>query len=290
MIEFSGIAFRHVDNRVMSLQLVQLGLTNAAMFTADGEVLQPSEVLYKKADAGRARQLPAGDARQRRHAAVRRRRSSSSEPGVDGRARRRADGDHDAATCSPTATRSTTRDFLARADMLGGLGQDRADLRLLRVLPAGRLPRPLHQEDDRRSSMGGRSLRELFDEKYYADLDGGILESFGRLFKNDLKLYVYPLQDDATGALVTAGNLRVAPHLRHLYAYLLENHSSSSSATTTRTTCRCSRGDAGERSAPAIPPGRPRFRRGGRHHQESQDVPGRRQLNHRTSPSPLNAR
>ena len=48
MIEFSGIAFRHVDNRVMSLRLVQLGLSNAAMFSAKGEVLQPSEVLYKK--------------------------------------------------------------------------------------------------------------------------------------------------------------------------------------------------------------------------------------------------
>ena len=43
--------------------------------------------------------------------------------------------------------------------------------------------------------MGVPTLRELFDEKYYADLDGGILESFGRLFKNDLKIYVYPQQD-----------------------------------------------------------------------------------------------
>ena len=48
MVEFSGIEFRHVDNRVMSLKLVQLGLTGAAMFAADGTVLQPSEVLYKK--------------------------------------------------------------------------------------------------------------------------------------------------------------------------------------------------------------------------------------------------
>ena len=49
MIEFSGIEFRHVDNRVMSLKLVQLGLSGAAMFGPNGEVLQPSEVLYKKA-------------------------------------------------------------------------------------------------------------------------------------------------------------------------------------------------------------------------------------------------
>src|SRR6266436_1789075 len=42
MVEFSGIEFRHVDNRVMSLKLVQLGLSGAAMFGPTGEVLQPS--------------------------------------------------------------------------------------------------------------------------------------------------------------------------------------------------------------------------------------------------------
>src|SRR4029077_6654752 len=71
--------------------------------------------------------------------------------------------------------------------------------------------------------MGGPTLDELFDERYYSDLDGGILESFGRLFKNDLKIYAYPLLDAKTNALITAGNLRVAPHLRHLCAYLVEN-------------------------------------------------------------------
>jgi hypothetical protein len=71
--------------------------------------------------------------------------------------------------------------------------------------------------------MGVPTLREIFDDKYYADLDGGILESFGRLFKNALKVYAYPQLDAPSGALVTAGNLRVAPHLRHLYEYLLEN-------------------------------------------------------------------
>src|SRR3569623_1590819 len=48
MIEFSGIEFRQVDNRLMSLKLVQVGLSGAAMFDPRGTVLQPSEVLYKK--------------------------------------------------------------------------------------------------------------------------------------------------------------------------------------------------------------------------------------------------
>ena len=72
-------------------------------------------------------------------------------------------------------------------------------------------------------TMGAASLRELFDEKYYAELDGGILESFGRLFKNDLKLYIYPLLDQKTGNLVTIDNLEIPTKVRKLYGYLVDS-------------------------------------------------------------------
>jgi hypothetical protein len=72
-------------------------------------------------------------------------------------------------------------------------------------------------------TMGIPTLRDIFEEKYYDDLDGGILESFGRLFKNDLKFYVYPRLDPDSGAVITVDNLHVAPNLRHLYAFLFEN-------------------------------------------------------------------
>ena len=48
MIKLSGPAFAGIDNRLMSLQLVERALTDAAMFTASGEVVQPSEVLHNK--------------------------------------------------------------------------------------------------------------------------------------------------------------------------------------------------------------------------------------------------
>jgi hypothetical protein len=70
--------------------------------------------------------------------------------------------------------------------------------------------------------MGVPTLGELFEEKYYTDLDGGILESFGRLFKNDLKLYIYPFKNPLTERVETADDLHVATHVRHLYAYLRE--------------------------------------------------------------------
>jgi hypothetical protein len=92
-------------------------------------------------------------------------------------------------------------------------------------------------------ALGIPSLRGIFDEKFYADLQGGLLESLGRLFKGSTKLYVYPFRDASTGKfsdtphgesgiwireaadgkIITADNLQVAPHLRHLYAHLLEN-------------------------------------------------------------------
>src|SRR5256884_6195988 len=49
MFELSGIEFRNVDNRIIALKLVQLGLSGAAMFGAKREVLQPSDVLHNKA-------------------------------------------------------------------------------------------------------------------------------------------------------------------------------------------------------------------------------------------------
>ena len=58
------------------------------------------------------------------------------------------------------------------------------------------------------------------DENFYTDLEGGLMESLGQLFKNGAKLYVYPSLDPKTGKLITVENMEVAPHLRHLYAYL----------------------------------------------------------------------
>ena len=71
MVEFSGIEFRHVDNRVMSLKLVQLGLSGAAIFGPSGEVLQPSELLRKRSYPGGERQLSPGDQGQHGHGPLR---------------------------------------------------------------------------------------------------------------------------------------------------------------------------------------------------------------------------
>src|SRR5207249_7597381 len=71
--------------------------------------------------------------------------------------------------------------------------------------------------------MGVPSLMEIFDEKYYLNLEGGILEALGRMFKGGLKLYVYPMIDEASGKIVAATQIEVAPNLRSLFRYLIDN-------------------------------------------------------------------
>ena len=110
------------------------------------------------------------------------------------------------------------RDFLARADLLSACGMT---VLISDYFEYYRLAAYLALRTEYIGIvMGVPSLIELFDEKYYAQLPGGILESFGRLFKNDLKIYVYPLQRSDGEELQTVDNLEVASELRSLYDYL----------------------------------------------------------------------
>jgi hypothetical protein len=219
MIEFSGPDFEKVDNRLMSLRLVQHGLTQAALFTAAGEVIQPADAFYKKSilvERGSFNpvtnttvdMLKCAQAMFIQEPRVER---ESILPLMEMTLNSLTDGD-----------KIDHQDFLDRVDLLGALG------RTVLISNFGEYHRLAsylfrYTKQTIGIAMGIPTLREIFDEKYYSDLDGGILESFGRLFKNDLKLYAYPFLDDPTGSLITAGNLRVAPHLRHLYQYLVEN-------------------------------------------------------------------
>jgi hypothetical protein len=219
MIKFSGPSFQQVDNRLMALQLVQHGLTSAAMFTADGEVVQAAEVLYKKAIL-----VERGSFRPLTHLTMDMLNQANAlfvqEPKLAGQ--------QAVVLMEMTLKNLSTSgeidhiDFLDRVDILGALGRN---VLISNYGEFHRLASYLFRYTKEMIGivMGIPTLKDIFEEKYYTDLEGGILESFGRLFKNDLKMYVYPWRDPGTGAVITAGNLRVAPNLRHLYAYLYEN-------------------------------------------------------------------
>lgn len=71
--------------------------------------------------------------------------------------------------------------------------------------------------------MGVTNLKDLFNDKYYRELKGGILEAFGILYSTDLKLYIYPSQPEEASELETSKNLKIHPRLRPLYDYLMSN-------------------------------------------------------------------
>jgi hypothetical protein len=222
VIEFRGIEFRSVDNRLISLKLVQLGLSGVAMFGANHEVLQPSEALYKKAVL-----VERGSFRPPTHVNFDMLQCAlekfKADPAVEGK---------DVLPLFELTMRNLLaggndidrRDFLARADLLAACGMT---VLISDYFEYYRLAAYLAWRTKERIGivLGVPSLTELFEEKYYTQLPGGILESFGRLFKNDLKLYVYPLLDAATGKLTTVENLEVSPELRKLYGYLADRGS-----------------------------------------------------------------
>ena len=72
-------------------------------------------------------------------------------------------------------------------------------------------------------AMGVNNLIQIFDEKYYRNLSGGILEAFGKLFYRDLKVYMYPYKDQETGTYVNTENLKVHPRMKELYKFFKNN-------------------------------------------------------------------
>jgi len=219
MIKFSGPRFEKVDNRLMSLQLVQQNVSDAALFTADGEVVIPAEVLYKKSvlvERGSFRPIT----KTTLDVLEKAREQFLREPQMR--------GEEPVVLMEMTLhsvledTALAHKDFLDRVDILRTLGKP------VLISSFGRYYRLVqylsrYTQKMQGIALGVPSLRGIFDEKFYTDLPGGLLESLGRLFKGSTKLYVYPVRDPADGRIITADNLKVSPHLRHLYAHLLEN-------------------------------------------------------------------
>ncbi len=219
MIKFSGPLFQKVDNRLISLQLVSQGLTNAVMFKADGETVQPAEIFYKKAilvERGSFRPVTYAtndmlDGARRVFLAQ----SECSEKDLIVLMEMTLENLLDAGQIDHA-------DFLARVDILGALGRT---VLISRFAEYYRLAAYLFRYTNKPIGlvMGVPSLIEIFNGKYYTKLEGGILEALGRMFKGGLKLYVYPMIDEATGKIVSATQVKVAPNLRSLFRYLIDN-------------------------------------------------------------------
>ncbi|MFM9988046.1 TonB-dependent receptor [Flavobacterium sp.] len=217
-INFSGPRFADVDNRLMSLQLVKNGMTDAVMFDPTGKNILPAAVLYKKNIlALRGSFRPVTKVNMDMY-------EKSLQMFVDGNkvkkentlvifeitlSNLRSDGEID------------ERDFMDRAELLCSLGQT---VMISNFQEYFKVVEYFSSYTKARMglALGVNNLIDIFDEKYYRHLSGGILEAFGKLFYRDLKVFLYPMEDEE-GNVINSQNLKVHPRMKELYKFFAYN-------------------------------------------------------------------
>tara|TARA_B100000809_G_scaffold95005_1_gene93653 strand:+ start:10540 stop:11994 length:1455 start_codon:yes stop_codon:yes gene_type:complete len=219
MINFSGPRFMYVDNRLMSLQLVKNDMTDAVMFDSSGVNLLPASVLYKKnilALRGSFRPV------------------TKVNMDMYENAKKIFFADHKVKEDNTkiifeitlanlrTEGKINERDFLDRAELLCSLGQN---VMISNFQEYYKLVEYFSEFSKMRMglALGVESLINIFDEKYYRDLSGGILEAIGKMYFKDLKIYAYPLKDRNSGNIITSENLIIHPRMKELYKFFKNN-------------------------------------------------------------------
>lgn len=219
MIHMEGPDFENVDNRLLSLTLVKEGMTDAVIFGPDGKNQQPSDVLYKKnilTIRGSFRPVTKVNLDMMENGY----KAFIEENKVEKDnvqllfeitlSNLKMEGDID------------EKDFLDRADILCSLGHS---VLISNYKQYYKLIEYFSNYTKARMGLiiGVNNLLEIFDDKYYRNLNGGILEAFGILFTRDLKIYLYPYQAEASDELLNSKNIPIHRRLRPLYDYLLKN-------------------------------------------------------------------
>ena len=219
MVEMTGSELGYVDNRLLSVQLVSNGMTPTTMFDRFGQVQQPADMLYKKNIL-----VLRGSFRPITYIGFDMLKSSF--------ALFKKDKDYDKEStftfCEMTLNNLMEegdfdeRDFLSRVDILNGMGQNvmisnfREFYKLVDHLSYFKIK-------NLRIIIGVLTFLNVLEEKYYSSLNGGILEAFGKLFANNMKLYLYPTMDKNSGEILTSKNLLIPDNLKYLYKHLLDN-------------------------------------------------------------------
>lgn len=219
MINFSGPRFMYVDNRLMSLQLLKNGMTNAVMFGPDGNNLLPAQVLYKKNILALR-----GSFRPVTKVNMDIFENSKKMFLLENKVKEERTQIIFEITLSNLTAQGkiNERDFLDRAELLCSLGQN---VMITNFQQYFKLVEYFSEFTKERMAlaMGVYNLIQIFDEQYYRDLSGGVLEAFGKLFYRDLKVYMYPYHDQETGEYITSENLKVHPRMKELYKYFKNN-------------------------------------------------------------------
>ncbi|MDH1883915.1 TonB-dependent receptor [Empedobacter falsenii] len=224
MINFRGPQFKYVDNRLMSLQLVKNGMTDVAVFNPQGKNILPADLLYKKnifAVRGSFRPFMNVNMDMFKGGLE----IFKQEDDV------RTDNTEilfeitlSNLIASGFEGELNERDFLDRADIIGSLGYNVIISNFSEYYKlVDYFSKFTRNQTKVGLAMGVNNLVEIFNEQYYADLPGGIMEAFGKLFKKNVKVYLYPYLDKEKDILLTSKNLQVSDSVHELYKYFLYN-------------------------------------------------------------------
>lgn len=217
-INFSGPLFKDVDNRLMSLQLVKNGMTEAVMFSPEAINILPANILYRKNIlALRGSFRPVTKVNMDMY-------KKSYEMFLK---EKKVDKDNTLVVFEITLSNLRSegeideKDFMDRAELLCSLGQT---VMISNFQEYYRVVEYFSEYTKERMGivMGVPNLIDIFDEKYYRHLSGGILEAFGKLFFRDLKVFLYPMLDEE-GNVINSENLKVHPRMKELYKFFKFN-------------------------------------------------------------------
>jgi len=219
MIHMSGPALDYVDNRLLAVQLVKNGMAHAMMFDKHGNVLPPSDMLYKKnvlAFRGSFRPITyiTRDILRKSHELF--------EKDEDYREENTLSFSEITLNNLLSEGEIDDGDFLERVNMLNDIGQNvmisdiREYYKLVEFFSQFKLKKL-------RIVMGVPTLEKVMDKKYYKHLRGGILEAVGKLFPENMKLYIYPTLQKDGSYMVNSKNIKMDEDVSLLYEYLLKN-------------------------------------------------------------------
>jgi len=217
MLNISGPEFENVDNRIIALNLVKNGLTDATMFNQAGQVLQPSTALYKKNILlMRGRFRPATKVH-----------FDMISKGLE-MYKQEEDVHEDKIQVLFELTlkdltadgQISAKDFVDRAELLCSMGYTVMISNYLKHYKMIQYLSDITKGYKVGVILGVYNLQTIFDEKYYDTLKGGLLEAFGRGFGRNMKMYVYPALNSETGEIYNVDNFKIPTHLRGLLDYM----------------------------------------------------------------------
>ena len=219
MVEVLGPDFENIDNRLLSLTLVKERMTNAVIFTPDGKNKYPSDVLFQKNIL-----ILRGSFRPVTKVNI----DMLSKALGKFEENKKVEKENIQLLFEITLSNLMSdgqldeRDFLDRADILCSLGYT---VMISNYKKYYKLCEYLSRYSDRRLGLiiGVDNLVEMFEEKYYRNLNGGIMEAFGIMLTRDIKIYLYPSQPTSDKELINSKNITVHTRAKSIYKYLTNN-------------------------------------------------------------------